>query len=95
MFLSRVRCGVCGVVCAVILLLTIVVVRITSGDDVMDFVRDGSLEEWYYSPSATEGVSRFGEYRDIRIVPVWTAPFAVPPSLSRRGTPFRFYFFLK
>jgi hypothetical protein len=71
----------------VILLLTIVVVRITSGDDVMDFVRDGSLEEWYYSPSATEDVSRFGEYRDIRIVPVWTAPFAVPPSLSRRGKP--------
>ncbi len=69
------------------------VVRITSGDDVMDFVRDGSLEEWYYSPSATEGVSRFGEYRDIRIVPVWTAPFVVPPSLSRRGTPFRVYFF--
>jgi hypothetical protein len=36
----------------------------------MDFVRDGTLEEWYYSPSATEGVTRFGEYRDIRIVPV-------------------------
>ncbi len=54
----------------------------------MGFIKDTSVTlqtEWYYSPQTTEGVARFGEYRDVRIVPVWYATFELNPNTTRKG----------
>lgn len=59
---------------------------ITSGNDLMDFVVDPAVTtEWYYSPGTTDQ-ARYGEYTDVRLVPVWYGTFQLNPNNTRLGT---------
>jgi hypothetical protein len=59
--------------------------NIQSGDDVMYFVKDDSAGDWYYAPATTEGVARFGDYPEVRILFAWGADFILNPNNTFRG----------
>jgi hypothetical protein len=54
-----------------------------SADDVMYFQKDGT--EWYYGPGAVTGVSRWGNYPDVRIRNIHGADFTLDNSKTLTG----------
>jgi len=55
----------------------------------MYFVRDTSVtdaQEWYFDPSSGGEIPRYGTYKDVRIVGLWTAAFSVASDITYLGT---------
>jgi hypothetical protein len=59
--------------------------EVQSGDDVMYFIKDTSVGDWYYAPGTTEGVSRYGDYPYVRINYLHGADFTINPNLTLAG----------